>query len=95
MKMSTVNQFVEACAKDIGELLELAEIAQHNGDSDRSEMFRIIADRYQELLVVFKMSNRYHELKLAEEINRERTEEEKAAALQWLEEMKGVSVNWV
>ena len=89
MKMGSVDQFVEACAKDVGALLELAKIAQHSGDSDRSEMFRDVADRYQELLVVFKTSNRYHELKLAEEINRERTEEEKAAALQWLEKMKG------
>ena len=79
--------FVDVCMKDAEELREIAAqfdaLGKLNGD-----FLRAVANRHEILAGAYRTSVARYERELKEWIERGRTEEEKAAALKWLEDMR-------
>ena len=83
--------FVDVCMKDAEELREIAAHFDALGKKSNGDFLRAVANRHEILAGAYQSSTTRYERELKEWIERGRTEEEKAAALKWLEEMRGGS----
>ena len=81
--------FVDVCMKDAAQLREIA--AQFDALGKNGGFLRAVANRHEILAGAYRTSVARYERELKEWIERGRTEEEKAAALKWLEDMRGGS----
>lgn len=82
---------VDVCLKDVEKLRELAAHYDALGVKANGDFLREVANRYEILAGAYQSSSARYERELKEWIERGRTEEEKAAALKWLEDMRGDS----
>ena len=82
---------VAVCMKDAAELREIAAYFDALGKKLNGELLRAVANRHEILAGAYMTSVARYERELKEWIERGRTEEEKAAALKWLEDMRGGS----
>ncbi len=84
-------KFVDVCMKDAEELREIAAHFDAIGKKSNGDFLREVANRHEILSGAYQSSSARYERELKEWIERGRTEEEKAAALKWLEDMRGDS----
>lgn len=80
--------FVGVCMKDAEELREIAAHFDALGKKSNGDFLREVANRHEILAGAYQSSSTRYERELKEWIERDRTEEEKAAALKWLEDMR-------
>ena len=83
--------FVDVCMKDAEELREIAAQFDALGKKLNGDFLREVANRHEILAGAYMTSTARYESEFKEWVERGRTEEEKAAALKWLEEMRGDS----
>mgnify|MGYP001639064019 FL=1 len=83
--------FIDVCMKDAEELREIAAHFDALGKKLNGNFLREVANRHEILAGAYRTSAVRYERELKEWIERGRTEEEKAAALKWLEDMRGDS----
>ena len=83
--------FVDVCMKDAEELRKIAAHFDALGKKSNGELLRAVANRHKILARAYMTSVARYEREMNEWVERGRTEEEKAAALKWLEEMRGGS----
>ena len=83
--------FVDTCMKDAEELREIAAQFDALGKKLNGDFLREVANRHEILAGAYMTSTARYESEFKEWVERGRTEEEKAAALKWLEEMRGDS----
>lgn len=79
---------VDACMKDADELREIAAHFDAHGKKSNGDFLREVANRHEILARAYQSSSIRYERELKGWIERGRTEEEKAAALKWLEDMR-------
>ena len=91
MKGDFEMMFVDVCMKDAEELREIAAQFDALGKKLNGDFLRAVANRHEILAGAYRTSVARYEREEKEWIERGRTEEEKAAALKWLEEMRGDS----
>lgn len=80
--------FVDVCMKDAEELREIAAHFDALGKKSNGDFLREVADRHEILAEAYQTSTARYEREMKEWVERGRTEEEKAAALKWLEDMR-------
>ena len=83
--------FVDVCMKDAEELREIAAYFDTLGEKPNGDFLREVANRHEILAGAYHSSSTRYERELNEWIESGRTAEEKAAALKWLEDMRGGS----
>lgn len=76
---------------DCAELRDIAEWFDRQGKKPNGDFLRSLAHRHKILAGAYRSSTTRYERELKEWIERERTPEEKAAALKWLIDMRGES----
>ena len=81
----------DVCMKDAEELREIAAQFDALGKKLNGDFLRAVANRHEILAGAYMTSVARYEREMNEWVERGRTEEEKAAALKWLEEMRGDS----
>ena len=80
--------FTDVCMKDAEELREIAAHFDALGKKLNGDFLRAVANRHEILAGAYRTSVARYEREEKEWIERGRTEEEKAAALKWLEDMR-------
>jgi hypothetical protein len=81
----------DLCLKDAEELREIAAQFDALGKKLNGDFLREVANRHEILAGAYRTSVARYERELKEWIDRSPTAEEKAAALKWLEDMRGDS----
>ena len=80
--------FLDVCMKDAEELREIAAQFDALGKKLNGDFLRAVANRHEILAEAYMTSVARYEREMKEWVERGRTEEEKAAALKWLEDMR-------
>lgn len=86
--MSEPVLFGDLCMKDAEELRDIAAYFDSRGKKPNGDFLRVVADRHEVLAGAYQSSVARYERELREWIERDRTPEEKAAALKWLSDMR-------
>lgn len=88
-QLNTQQSLVDVCLKDAEELREIAAHFDALGKKSNGDFLREVANRHEILAGAYRTSTVRYERELQEWIERGRTAEDTAAALRWLEEMRG------
>ena len=83
--------FVDVCMKDAEELRNIAAQLDFLRMKLKGDFLREVANRHEILAGAYRTSVARYEREEKEWVERGRTAEEKAAALKWLEDMRGGS----
>lgn len=86
--MSEPVLFGDVCQKDADELRDIAKYFDQLGKKDNGDFLRAVASRHEVLAGAYQASSTRYEKELKEWIERDRTPEEQAAALKWLDEIR-------